>query len=257
MGNCAVTKLKGVVNNDNLEFFGSIDISIVSAFTGTERLLIEGDNINIKALNGTFDIYNGDTGLTEYTYTGSASIQPRTQGMKILILDKYSINSTLSLQGIDNGGLKVKLNYSSLRNLSGIYIANMSGVGTLDLSNFAENSPIIIITDKSLTLGKLYLPSDKVYSGISYISWLNGSDVELSLTSLYECTSLSVISLGGYLNVTGELKDLLDELHNNGKVSGNLVIRLSGTGCTFKGNIITADWMSFTFTSTGWHYTIL
>lgn len=80
-------------------------------------------------------------------------------------------------------------------------------------------------------------------------------NLEGSITAFAKNKGLTELNLGNQSGVTGAVEDLLDGLHANGKVSGNILLRLRGSGVTKNGAAITTTDVTATFTSSGWSFT--
>jgi hypothetical protein len=91
MGNCLVTKLKGVVDNDNLPILGMTELKIPTGTFSEYNALIFDSSVTVQILGGTI---NGETSSTMqlYSWTGVPIVSDGTyDGYVILRFPKYKV----------------------------------------------------------------------------------------------------------------------------------------------------------------------
>lgn len=170
MGNCLVTKLKGVVNNDNLDLFGYVSIK---TSTGSIKFELSGAG-TVKILHGTV---GGNTEIPivagQYTYLVSYGTIAVDQGYDkmIVYIPKYTIKrlqvneASINLEDLQyssplvelklNAGNPIKYSEATfngiLENLEILYITSASTVidnGPIDVTEIGANG---IMTNLSLS----------------------------------------------------------------------------------------------------------
>lgn len=280
MENCLKTQLKGVVNNDNLEIYGGIKVTMGAV--GTHPNGISPYSSDKIIGNKPFDIYD-HTGIklasnvTEYVnqYKSQCDIRCSQPDTVINILNKYYTFAGLSyLENVFStrfGNIEIDLstlNYVQSLTDKNIYISYPKGSSnnvtfkgtfnfattnnwtTVQLNGIANNSSAWKITVPND--GQNHFGANFRVFDINYSTLYKGYDnIELDLASFNKCTNLTKIFINGSHLVTGNVNSLLDSLYANGKVSGTVEIVLADTNCTYNGEtgIISKN---FTFSDSGW-----
>lgn len=196
MGNCLVTKLKGISNNPELLRLGEMRIKIKKVDNPTDHT--QGFSIAVTkpiTLEIVGEGYFTDRTLLENkgkTLTLNSnitnSVWVSNNDVTIAILDKYSLKSLFCYY--DGEG-------------SGVYSENIS----INISDL----------DYSVNMNLIYLPNSQAYGDISALKSLSKlSDINLSNTQVYgdisalkSLTNLRAFTLGGKKsNLIGDLSSL-------------------------------------------------
>lgn len=159
MENCLVTKLKGAVNNPNLDYFDSILVKVDWGLNSNASIVVRNsDHINLGGVgavikiisNGYIAANSSDPNhLSEYTVTSDAEVK-----------QIFPVNSSNNTEFIVVGLSKIE--HLHFNRTGGIWIKNLNSL------NFCEN----MIPDFSTVDSKIYLPV--------YCTYPNTSEVDLT-----------------------------------------------------------------------------
>lgn len=134
MGNCLITKMKGIVNNDSLlkvsEFLVSYDCPV-----STELYILGAEDIKLKAKGDLLFTVNG-VEYTEYTVPANTQqvITVPSGAHSFTVLDNYGL-SKLSLAGLQN--VVIDTSIMKYRNLT--YFENFFSTGSVyNLADFYD-----------------------------------------------------------------------------------------------------------------------
>lgn len=254
--NCLVTKLKGVVNNDNLDLFGYMGIK-----TSTGNIMFElSDAGTVKILHGTV---GGNTEIPivagQYKYLvqyGTIAVDSGYDEM-IVYIPKYTIKrlytnaSPINLEDLQYSSPLVELKlgacnplkYSEaafngiLENLDILYITNTSTVvnnGPIDVTEIGANG---IMTKLS-------------FSGIA--TGLTGSLNKAGMSPLTE------LNVPNTKEVSLSIETFVANNRAAGRTTGSLSLPyLGGCNCTFNGESVaiqasnSLSWTATTITLNG------
>lgn len=226
MKNCLVTKLKGVVNNDNLEVFNHFKVTFgTGAFSlklkNTEEWTIDCDNttdqINYGSSVASFPITSSSVG--DYNFSGTL-----TKDTTFDICSKYAITA------IEVASVKVKDMYdiAHIPLTEFNYHPDASDV-MIDISKFIGKEMKVLRVNTSYISGNLKL-ADVVTPAMTEIL-LNTSGVSGNISVFGGCSNITSIYLQNS-NISGSLEGLLETLYANGRQSTNLILNLRGTSLT-------------------------
>lgn len=256
--NCLVTKLKGVVNNDNLEKLGEAIFYVATKPSGTSTL-------NISQKNQNTTVYNASTGELVATLIEDQSSFVLSAGTtyEVHLQNKYFFTS-IAISGYSNWD----------------YI-------TVDWDQFMYTEPDTILGTPGFGISdKSYMSKGKLSSLSSFYNkfYPNGWSFEIkqadiingTLSDITEPSLLTAFSLNGNQTITGNItdfsecinltrlgirnanvnvshtKDFLDALYTNGK-RGNLELRfLEKEVAETDIQGIVAGLNTFVFTNDGW-----
>ena len=266
MGNCLITKLKGSVQNSNLNYFGTISLSVhpngsLNPADDERSLVLKGDSpfTIIATDGGSFEVStNRGTFINEYTVDNpdmSAQIFVASGDYKLILKD-FKYQCVVMANGV----------WGQYRGL--VYIDNIQDLCYSDFYN-------ISMGDRYNNIGGFDL-SPKVDAPTAYNFIITGiKEVRADLSaiaqhwsalqnilSLQTCTCVGTVdTLSTLINaksirlvsceVSGTLESLLDGLYANGKVSDTLSTEFQGTSVTYNGAAITGP-LSFSFNANGW-----
>jgi len=238
---CLVTKLKGVVDNDNLMKLGEVDIQI-SDVTQTVDVffnIISTENVTLENYTQNFvDVNKQDTGINKKTGTSVSAFA--LQGDKIAIYPKYSITSvSMSTFFADSGFTPKDINYMSS-------LATFKGTLFGDLDDITEvNRNMVLFTALKGSLSG-HLASLTKFSNVREIKLgSNGYNVEGNLQDLAPLTSLKILHLGECGKVAGSIEAfvLAQVALGRSTVSSQEALKcgyFSMTNITFNGQPITS-----------------
>lgn len=198
MGNCLVTKLKGISNNPELLRLGEMRIKIKKVDNPTDHTqgfsIIVTKPITLEIVgegyftDRTLSENKGKTLTLKINITNSIWVS--NNDVTIAILDKYSLKNLFCYYDGEAGG---------------VYSENIS----IDISDLAN----------SVNMSIIYLPNAQAYGDISALKSLSKlSDINLSNTQVYgdisalkSLTNLTAFTLGGKKsNLIGDLSSLSD-----------------------------------------------
>jgi hypothetical protein len=216
MGNCLVTKLKGIVDNDNLEKFGVLTLNIAEAVSGGNRLVISGQVTGKARIVG-----NG-----HFTNTGSTFNPSGDIGTEVNIpFEGWSTN----------GNYKIEID--DKYNLSGTF--NSGNSQSLDLRDLMYNTAFTRFTMKGCEgdiialINKNPLLTSVVCRNIENPSKLYGNLDDLESVTI---TNLDL----GYSGITGAVERYAERVYNNIPDGGNYVLSVPHT-VTFNSMPIAVD----------------
>lgn len=118
MGNCLVTRLKGIVENDNLEVFGTLVLEFepsASSITGMAmyyKANPDGSRDGVIAeLKGGATFADGSTTSIFPTNNFAPAINSNGKKFKLVVYDKYRLESLIIPQGLIGANDIQKVNY--------------------------------------------------------------------------------------------------------------------------------------------------
>lgn len=282
---CLVKRLKGVVDNDNLRTLGGIIVTFKDLDENPNIVFYCTGSYKVKAKRGRFNILQYSTTTivasdqTNYTGNGNVCIAPAEAGTIVEFTSKYSIDGIGYNTAYDNPSSNhvvvnaSDLNYSSIINLYnnlGLKTRIRYSEGTIDfgtLPNISNTSTICISQEERYTALRVVVPESlifgdniEIFAITNSIAGLDDRKVaDLNLTSFHRAINLQDLDVPLSSLVRGDIKQLFDALHENGKISGSLSIQGVGTKMTYDGESLdNAFWndhdyaITATFTSDGW-----
>ena len=227
MGNCLVTKLKGVVNNDGLVHFGSIQYTTTAA---NEELTIKCDeSIRVIAKDGkTFTI--NSVQYTNYTQEAFSNVVYNipVQGTVIEITNTLNINTIIS-NSLKSSDIQYMLSLTGVTFKQGGSLNELSLLSNLKTLN-AETSSI---SGEISILGTLTSLKD-IYLGRTSVSG-NISDVVQP--------TLKILSIANSA-VTGTVESFITALQNN-NITNTIYFTVYNTNVTANGYTISSEQMRY------------
>jgi hypothetical protein len=268
MGNCLVTKLKGVVDNDNLPILGKLAFN---AKRGTGNNVYGLNRIGFNE-DATIEVLHGSIGgqrsITIFANTFPYLIElgefVTDEGYDYLtiVVPKYNIKYLTFLQSLDvNFGVNVNMNDFEYSILSGLYI----------IYNGDRQNKIKVIMNKSVSekLTELEMASSEIQGEPFDVTDL-GLNGRLSRLGLGGVTNLigSMNNLGfspiSYLggpntkNVSFNIEQFVANNRTAGRTTGSLSLPYIGAcNCTFNGAAVdnqesnSLSWTATTITFNG------
>lgn len=243
MGNCLITKLKGVVDNDNLLKLGEFsyvaqNVSLVSSEPGTGARL----PISIRILDGgTFP--NGEK---TYLYPGDQSVILLSEVSKIAV--KYDDNNIDTILLFDAS----KLNFADIKyvtSINGIYFSSpseKSGILNGDLKDLSSHKfyGFSLVGQKTVTGDisniKLLVPWSETQGGIDFRN-TSGSGIYGDITSIASPYLKALNLWEASAGITGTLEGLVAALRVD-RPTGSIKFNMtSDINVTFGGNHYTGD----------------
>ena len=272
MGNCLVTKLKGVVNNDSLPLLGQLTLEVLE--TSANKSIKIGSVINTKvSVKGDCRIIEGGERVTEVTLNGGEpkNITLSTESGWLVIENKYNL---YHIERLNSGGISFpddSLNYFGY-NVSSNYdkILIMSNdakfdAGTLnglfsqfrinagcygDPSNFHVRTYFAIrnnqLTDKVTldnTLSSMgpvsnYAITTQEVGALTNLTTLDISSMSGDIVQLATLTKVTILYMVNS-NITGTVESFVEGMVSNGRTSGTINVRSNGSSITFHGGSMT------------------
>ena len=218
--NCLVTKLKGTVSNPNLDGMGWMRIvSDASEKDRTKHVYISCNaDVDLQLLGGGTIKNTEDTDLgTSTQILANTSADLYFQGT-LIIKNKYAVTVLTATTG-----------YSTDFNK---YMPYMESLSEFDFNvNNSLSSLSAFNNDSSLIYFRLVgtddyrnMPGDveNLPSSIKNLT-LAGTNTTLNVENLSHIVGLENLYLYGlYVTATGDMRNLMNSLHANGRVSGRL-----------------------------------
>ena len=286
--NCLLTKLKSSVDNDNLDYLGTLRIDFYQrGATAANRAVAinlpsgveirSTKNISIYQYSGDKSLIVGD--VTQYTTTflGTYLIALPDDNGACYIGNKYGIRS-----------ISTWVNHP----IVGVGDRNAVHGIEIDLGQFDFGTDLFFVdgwldTYKGEYKGVYRLPNlQKFY--MQYIGTkttdtaINISSFSAATTSVQEISTHGTLNSYGNIsvfgnkvnmtscdlfnsrNIEGELAAVLNNMASNGRTSGSLTFNAVNTKATYNGELITSDLcrrlnnggdaysLKFTFSASGW-----
>lgn len=254
MGNCLVTKLKGIVNNPDIPFMNEFRIEfkqLANPQTGSHQLYIDlvgTCEIKVVKGSGTFTI-NGGSPLNYYKVTdsGGFTLEGSNSDFAVIITDKYKIYS-ISCDLVDNWAIIEK---GWGMDLSQLNFCNIWAI--LALRGNKNTSMLRCYKDDA---HKAAIESINISTPVDVDTFTYNGNQATTITrfAAYNANSVgSILSLSNYIslttmgfsspNVKGDIDSFCAAMVAAGRTSGNLIFELSGSGCTDEGNLITEEYI--------------
>lgn len=257
MKNCSVKKFKGSVNNNELERFASICITIPqseNANTIDYAIYAGGKEFKIEALdNGYF--HNTDLEHPAITELISSSkvwiVIPNQPEFRLLIKSKYEITEIVSVTNTTT----VLNRYGSVRNdISKFrYMNNLTNLQLFPLGGDAsflkefQNIEKITIREDSKSDSNLHITLDEVeFASKNILKTLNlswGSGITGNIVNLSNCIALTTLNLEATL-VTGDLDSFATAMAVNRK-SGSLTVNARYSNIKYQGEAFIEKLITF------------
>lgn len=254
--NCLVTKLKGSVNNDNLEILGTIKVNatsewienkelyigyktalehhIVEVADGSSHIIPEGESETVSSLDFYYPKNNRMFNLTPGNYN-------------LIIPDKYDI-ITLKVYNIDINSLKYCTGLTSITIKGGRY--NYTGETdkcTGDLSSLANLTGLRYLRIDSYSVTG-DLSAFKDYTDIIEVD-IHGNFTG-DIANFKKCVNCTQALFINAVNVSGNAENLFSGLYANGKRSGSLSFSILNTSAKFNNQSWTTSFI-ITFSENG------
>lgn len=214
MKNCLITKLKGVVNNDNLKKLGYITIVKNSSENGQISIATDGQGaVEIKCSDGRTFSVNG-TSVTSYTITSTTNTTCvfEGSGYNIEIKNKYHIKNLFA-----SGGVYIP-DITDINNSVNLYQVTISSPAYANGSiNNLENIP---------NLGRI---------GFQLPGGIVGN-----ISSLAQFRNIISLEFTANTNITGDWCELVRGIYANTGENGQIAINWIGSisNVKFNGNSI-------------------
>lgn len=270
MKNCLVTKLNGVVDNDNLEVLDHFKITFAPGefhlrITNNAAWVIDCDNVTDQIIWGSSTVAVfpiNSTAVVEHYFHGTL-----TKETTFDFCSKYAI-TRMDVAAV---GITKMYNTNGCPITSFNFHPNVSDA-KINISEFkGREMTIMRISPATAISGSLNL-SDIVTSALSELS-LASIGVSGDISVLGICSGITSITLNNS-SVTGNLERLLETLHANGRQSTDLVLRFinttnissnipaatiypikvifSASGCEVR--TVTTNFLLATYDGTSWTY---
>lgn len=236
--NCLVTKLKGVVDNDNLDVFGQVKLHL-SPKAGAQNPWVKFSFTKFHRLTCTDTLtLNGNA---QYEVAANNLVTCTVSGSGYLVIDdKYSL-SYFESSGVDVVFDIAKLTYTEITKCS----INSSPV-TGDFVAFLNNNQSLTEVDmwSNQITGDLSEVKPSVLNGLTILKL--GSDKIYGTCGMFNASSLLFLGVNNCKNFTGTVESLPNkqnivrlEIYNSG-VTGSIdayVASAISSGLTSKTNL--------------------
>ena len=249
MGNCLVTKLNAVVNNNNILKIGEMMVNIRGNFA-------HGDNNAFyfsKQITPTYRCIYGDATFTlndiGYAYQLFVEVQ---NASKIAIGSKYNLTTIIDgprfdiyTEDIGYAGMLTRIEscalIGSLHNLSNLQLMQLKVYDCTSLTGRISDLTNSYNTLISLVLGSLSdyqgIPISTtdllLFSNLDYFATItNNPLVSGNINILGSLTKLSYFDSRNN-SLTGSIEGLVESMCSNNRQSGDLTIMIGGTDVKF------------------------
>lgn len=219
--NCLVTKLKGVVDNDNLSLFGAITVGVTEGATlnsANSIIGIQGNGtaITVTPLNGQMVA----TSDPSYVYD---ELVVTTNTVKFLV---KPVDSNLRL-------IKVKSKYDVTRFTFGnAVICNLDDLAYCHLTTLGNE---VAVNKNTVSYGTLSVFLKNSKSTISMLKLL-GMNISGSVADLYDCLNLAYCTS----DIEGDWYQLAVQQNAKGRTTGDIIFAKTLKG-SFNGHSISAN----------------
>lgn len=247
MGNCLVTRLKGVVQNDNLPIFGKITINVVPlseiSDSAQQGIYIEGTDFTIEVLGGGYfsenyaDLENPSSCLTSQTYQNGVVLYFANVASTIHITDTITSISVHSIYVWNDSIFAVDLKtiaYS--QSLTSLQMWQNSDVSVL------KNMPNLIYAyfvkcngDFGFVRNSPLLETLKAYdapSGLMLLSDVSDTVTTLAAQNIGKGDLSSLTSKAGMISIELENADVTGSITDIGGLTSLDTFNLFGTSVT-------------------------
>ena len=265
--NCLVTKLKGVVDNNNIPVYGCIKVDIFQRGVAmVQRAIVVACKGTIKS-TVPLDIYNlsGEviySQVTQAVFDNTDTICivfPDLEGtawLPVKYEGGFDLPSNIpNIGSFGDGQVGYEIDMSQLEYFTGSGIATsvlvakgnfepstvLGNLVRFDLIEFSNERSGSFVMDLSIVPQKM--------PNLTSIT-LNGSmNVSGNVTDLSMNVALTLLNLR-LTKVTGNLEDLFNNMFANGRTSGTLQVQIDETAIKYNGSSYTR--VTATFTPEGW-----
>lgn len=255
MGNCLVTKLKAVVDNDNLVPLGALKFLVVS----------QGSPSQITQL---FAILGGEVQVPEsYPMTDSTHIA--NGNYSIIVDDKYDVtsikcgDSAALVGGIDTLKSVTSLTYLAYMNDTEnaalkarkfgdiASLANLTGLTRIQMPHTSVSGDIASLSVLT-SLTYINLGNTLVKGDIANLASLTAlTSISLSVTKVSgNIAALAVLTLCNTFsisatNIGGSIEEFVSASIESGKNTGSIILYTTRTNITFGGNNRPSSYLSW------------
>ena len=231
MGNCLVTKLNGIVNNNSLLALDEFRYK-QRGKAGKKSLFYLSTNEVVK-IKSDIPVMINDNPLTEATLTGVETVS-----IKLINDDEVATISIIKKEHkisrwecYENGLI---LDFNDMQSISDFKIEAL--LGEANIRNLDLDSPLLSkatqITNFNGTNGKGRLSSLDV-DHITNLRIGDSGSYTGSIEVFAKSINMTMLSVQGLTNVTGNVDNLAKAMVANGRTSGSLQLELEGSGCTY------------------------
>lgn len=239
MNNCLVTKLKAVVNNDNLKVFGMLKVKVSVGTFPANNLIAFAQSETMKVLGGTIDGLTQITGNSFYFENKTVVSDGTYDGYVVLLIPKYNITRFWLL----NMFYDIDCNDLVNSPITSFYLNSNSFNNISSLQKFLANSNMASITghavdDTVLDISDLGKNGELTYFTLSGTTTLIGSLDNLG------CSALSTSSGGMTFPPTKQVSFVVENFVANNRAKGrttgsySMLKRIGECNATIYGNII-------------------
>lgn len=259
---CLVTKLKGVVDNDNLPVLGEIRFSN-KAGEGilSGRLSIQGEGCTIEVSGGTFTVGSDTTPRTSYTIPNSSQTNFKLSNDNIegTISNKDDVVLlSAGTAGTPSQDTNIKILFNDLEyceDLEYIQWYKIASDDVLNLENIQNLTQLMLwdctieiknlpvsLTSIDTRRSRVGIKTSDLASLISLTSIVTSySDIDGNIESFGNLKMVSSFTCDNCGALKGELADLITALATNRPVGApaSVMFQFVNTQCTYNGSAIT------------------
>lgn len=268
MGKCLITKLQGVVNNDNLlkigecRVYNSTSSSTADAtftISSKEAMTIVGHGLTIEGGSSYVVGASGDTVLVLSNTNGYVEIPNKNNllGLKIGKNSGTLVGSTyIDLSCLEYANNLTELYVSSDNEHHFGDIANLPALETLrsnetrwtdDIARigFLPSLKTLYLENSNYTHGSIASIVSSKFPKLENLLLIHNFGITGSISDLGSLTTLKNLNVTDSIAVMGDISDLASRMVANGRTSGTLSVTGTGSGVTHNGESFTKKTITF------------
>lgn len=244
---CLVTKLKGVVNNDNLLKVGEIRLNVAwndTSAANASFYIRSSENVTVK-VNGT-GIGGNPGALNSNTYLLNANATARlyitNDVTEVFVDNKYSLVIISVANNLNISTTVDDIKYSNIGDLGNIGLAGDIG----DLAALASLVKLNVFGDN--LYGNIERLSNHVFSQFDVSSLLITGNINNMVDAF---KNINRLNFGVSPNITGDLVTFANTINVTRK-TGEMIVNTAYTGITWDGyNPSISNWPKIIFSDSG------
>lgn len=254
MNDCLVTKLRGIVDNNNLKIFNALYLFVTSETPGADGQYMKvtvTKPVTLKRISGTATFMVNGSSYTSYDFTAGdyVLIFDINKEGEFIFTDKTAVSKISPYYNYGASASMSKKNWYfdlsdfDYTSMSYLNLANTDSYGVFTPKNMPDLDKLLITTwkaDFSCKLEELAVAAPNLTN-----IWVNGLHPGLygDIVLLSACTSLTELVEQNNSNLTGEIESLASALVSSGRTTGTLDLVIGGCNVTDAGVIVTNNYI--------------
>lgn len=240
MGNCLVTKLKSIVDNDSLLKIGEFKFHVSST---------EGGSFKIQGVSKAHVVGTGLIGSVSADATEIVFVDKWAQNTVVFSSGEYDIvfNDKYSFQGLIDATKGFCLDFDDIFKFSnpvGVFnfMASSLLYSDIDVTLVDRSASFSLINDDGLTQYSANIEGIGGSTTIGTIRLYNTKNVIGNILNLANVKTLVELRVDN-TSVEGEINTFAQSMMSNGRTSGDLYIRCENSRITDGGNVVTPEYL--------------